>query len=89
MLIIVGYDKSFVRAYKKLNSNLQTEIKIAIESFKNIGNHLALKVHKLTGKLSDLYAFSVNYKIRIVFEYLEEGKEKVSLLRVGNHDIYK
>ncbi len=89
MLISVGYDKAFVRDYKKLNPSLQKVVKEVIEEFKKPENHLKLKVHKLHGKLEGQYSFSVDYKNRIVFEYLNNDVSSVSLLSVGSHDIYK
>lgn len=83
MLEII-YTPSFVRLYSKLSKNLQKEVKEKIENFKNKENHKTLKVHKLKGKLQNTFSFSVNYKIRIVFEY--ENKKSVNLLLVGAHD---
>jgi plasmid maintenance system killer protein len=50
-------------------------------------NHSSLKVHKLNGPLKGSYSFSVNYKIRIIFQYV--SKKEVVLLTVGDHKIYK
>lgn len=86
-MIKVFYKPSFVRQYKKLHGDLQEEVKDKILQFKNPETHIKLKVHKLKGKLQDFYSFSVNYKYRIVFIY--EKNQSVSLLSVGDHDIYK
>ena len=83
----VGYKPSFVKQYSGLELALKEEIKEKIEAFKNKANHKQLKVHKLKGRLSDYYSFSVNYKYRIIFIYLSP-KEAV-LLTVGDHAIYK
>ena len=83
----IGYKPTFIRQYCNLESELKEEVKEKIELFKNVNNHEQLKVHKLKGRLSGRYSFSVNYKIRIIFRY--ESKKKVSLLAVGDHDVYK
>ena len=83
----IVYRPEFVRLYNKLNLPLREEIKDKIELFKNISNHKTLKVHKLHGRLRNRYSFSVNYRYRIVFEYM--NKKTVALLSVGIHDIYK
>lgn len=70
--------------YKKLDTNLKEEVKEKISLFKNTINHEKLKVHKLKGALENTYSFSVNYKIRVVFEY--ESKNVANLLFVGDHD---
>ena len=58
-----------------------------IELFKNEKNHKLLKIHKLHGKMSGYFSFSVNYKFRIVFRY--ETKTEMVLLDIDDHDIYK
>lgn len=77
----------FIRLYNKLEHTLQIEIKEKIGLFKNVSNHKNLKVHKLHGRLKNRYSFSINYRYRIVFEYI--NKKTVALLSVGDHDIYK
>ncbi len=83
----VAYTPRFLRLFKKLPLGLQDEVIEKIELFKNIDNHQRLEVHKLKGKLKKFYGFSVDYKNRIVFEYLSENE--VALLAVGDHEIYR
>ena len=82
----VAFKPSFVRQYKRLDPQLQTEVREKIELFKDKTNHKQLKVHTLTGKLKGTLSFSVNYKIRIVFIY--EHEDLAVLLAVGGHEIY-
>ncbi len=84
---IVGYSPRFAKKYKSFEKNLRSEVKEKIELLKDAKNHKYLKVHKLHGVLRGCYSFSVNYKIRAVFEYI--SKEKILLLGVGDHDVYK
>ena len=70
--------------YKGLESALKDEIKEKILLFQDEKNHISLKVHKLHGDYKKCYAFSVNYRVRIVFEY--DDKKTVNLLYVGSHD---
>lgn len=58
-----------------------------IELFSDEDNHKMLKVHKLNGRLRGCYAFSVNYHIRIVFEYIGKPR-RAYLLAIGDHAIY-
>jgi mRNA-degrading endonuclease YafQ of YafQ-DinJ toxin-antitoxin module len=74
--------------YKKLPDALKEEVKQKIQDFQNPKNHQTLKVHSLTGRLKNTYSFSVNYKIRIVFQFDKNGKNTniAYLLYVGSHD---
>lgn len=80
------YAPRFVRQFKRLPKELQEEAFQKIDLFKNVKNHAVLNVHKLHGKFSASYSFSVNYKTRIVFDYV--SKIEVALLSIGDHDIY-
>ena len=86
-MIGISFKPSFVRQAKRLEQALFQELVEKIELLKHEKNHDILKVHKLHGTLSDCYSFSVNYKIRVVFEY--ETKNEIVLLAVGDHDVYK
>ena len=76
----------FIRHFKKLDLDLQEEALEKIELFKSVKNHKLLKIHKLHGPLTGRYSFSVNYKTRIVFSYI--NKKEVVLLAVGDHAVY-
>jgi addiction module RelE/StbE family toxin len=81
------YKPSFLRDFKKLPKDIQEEAFEKIELFKSTENHDKLKVHKLKGRLSSYYSFSVNYSHRIVFTY--EDRQTIVFLGIGDHDIYK
>ena len=80
------YAPHFTRKFKRLPEKLQEETLTKIEAFKDVKNHGALKVHKLRGHFTGCFSFSVNYKFRIVFEYV--SKDEVALLSIGDHKIY-
>jgi len=82
-MISARYTPTFVRMYLGLDQNLKEEIRESIELFRIRDNHTKLKVHKLKG-IENAYSFSVNYKIRIIFEY--ENKQTVNLIYIGFHD---
>ncbi|HEY4510764.1 MAG TPA: type II toxin-antitoxin system RelE/ParE family toxin [Candidatus Paceibacterota bacterium] len=79
----------FVRMFDKLEHGLQEEAVERIETFKDTSSHRALRVHKLHGKHKNYYAFSVNYRYRIVFKYSSAEKTEAILLAVGDHDLYR
>ena len=84
-MVTVFYTPNFIRRYKHLESSLKKEVKEKIKEFENPKNHKKLDVHKLTGRLDHGYAFSVNFKIRIIFEY-RKSKSQANLLSIGDHD---
>lgn len=86
-MLSVIYAPGFVRQFKKLEPPLQEEVLEKIKLFQDENNHQSLKMHKLHGVFKACYGFSVNYKTRIVFEYL--SKKEVALLAVGDHGLYK
>lgn len=83
----IRYKPSFLRQLKKLEPALQAEAREKIEMFKNIVHHEKLGVHKLKGQLLGFWSFSVNYRYRIVFEWVD--KKTAGLIAIGDHDIYK
>jgi mRNA-degrading endonuclease YafQ of YafQ-DinJ toxin-antitoxin module len=80
------YAPRFIRQFKHLPKDLQEEAIARIELFKDSKNHAFIKVHKLHGKLKKFYGFSVDFRNRIVFDYVSENE--VVLLTIGDHDIY-
>jgi mRNA-degrading endonuclease YafQ of YafQ-DinJ toxin-antitoxin module len=44
----------------------------------------SLKTHKLSGKLKELWSFSVDYDERILFYFTED--EKAVFVDIGSHD---
>lgn len=88
-MLNIFYKPTFIKKYSKLNESARKEVKDKIEQFRNVNNHRMLKVHKLSGVLSDKYAFSVNFQIRIIFQY-QKNRKSVDMLYIGNHDeLYK
>lgn len=88
-MIEVGYSVEFARIFKKLTQPLQQEIREKIELFKHKKNHPLLKVHKLHGPHAGTWSFLINYRYRIIFEYLDRKKQSVALVTVGDHSIYE
>ena len=74
-MIIFIWDKGFKKAYKKRIGNnefLKKKFWEAIKLFSGNPFHPRLKTHKLTGKLSGLYAFKVSYDCRVIFRFISE-----------------
>ena len=82
----VSFKPSFVRQINKLEQGLVDEVLYKIDILKNSDDDATLKIHKLHGRMKNKWSFSVNYKIRIIFEY--ESKKEIVLLAIGDHDVY-
>lgn len=85
--IEVSFASRFTHKIKQFDHVLKKEVAESVKMFENTDNHKNLKVHKLNGRLRNCYGFSVNYKVRIVFEYTD--KNHAILLAIGDHDVYK
>lgn len=78
------FTSRFQRAFKKLPKDLQQIAGRKIDIFREAQFHPILHTHKLT--IGDLWAFSVDYKNRIVFEFHDDV---ITLLNIGDHSIYR
>ena len=75
------YSPIFLRQYRKLESDIQRQAESKEKVFRRNPFDERLRTHKLHGKLSDLWAFSVNSKVRIVFEFAEETLNASDLMK--------
>ncbi len=83
----ISFAPNFLRTLRSLPLALREEVKEKIFLLQDQKNHHSLRVHKLKGRLGRCYAFSVNYKFRIIFQYV--GKPpRAYLINIGDHDLY-
>ena len=81
------YWPKFAKYFKKLPIEIQ---KIAVEKekvFRKDPFDPVLKTHKLHGEFREYWSFSVNYKIRIIFKFID--KNTAAFYSIGNHNIYE
>lgn len=81
------YSPRFEDDYEKINEQLKIKAEAKENIFRNNPFDDRLKTHKLSGKFGDLWAFSVDYDCRIIFEF-KSGKAAV-FHAIGGHSIYK
>lgn len=86
-MIPLIFAPAFLRQLKSLPNELQAEVIEKVELFQERQNHRFLKVHKLKGSLRGVLSFSVNYRMRIIFQYNSKGEAE--LLAIGDHDVYR
>ncbi len=83
----VNYSPTFFKSLRKLPKSqlkfLEKQEKIFMKDIFDP----RLKTHKLKGKFSDFYSFSISYHWRIIFHL--EGNDTIVLDNIGTHEIYK
>lgn len=86
-MVKISFSSSFRRAFKKrIKGNLDLEAKFwqKVEQFTIDPFEQSLKTHKLSGKLKDLWSFSLEYDERVLFYFTEDGN--AIFVDIGNHD---
>lgn len=76
------FERNFKRFLKK-HPDLETLIEERLDLFIQNPQTATLNTHKLTGNLSEQWAFSINYSYRITFIW--QG-DNVYLTNIGAHD---
>lgn len=86
-MIEVSFSSSFKRAYKKRvkgNSNLEIRFWQKLEQFTIDPFDQSLRTHKLSGKVQELWSFSVAYDIRVLFYFTDDSN--AVFVDIGSHD---
>lgn len=83
----IEYSSNFVKQFKKLTPQIKKQAIKAELLFKKNPFSPKIRTHKLTGRLSSLWAFSIDYRNRIIFEFIDKGK--VVFYKIGSHEIYR
>ena len=87
----IGWTPKSLRAFKRIirrNPQLRPLIEQTLTQLAEDPFHPSLRTHKLTGELSGIWSCSIDYKLRILFEFVQspEGEEAILLLNLGSHD---
>lgn len=83
----VSFSSAFKRALKKRikgNTDLEAKFWQKLELFTVDPYDQSLKTHKLSGKLKEVWSFSVDYDERVLFYFTEDGK--AVFVDIGSHD---
>ena len=83
----IDYSKKFLKSLKKIPERIIDQAEEKEKIFRENSFNPVLKIHKLSGKDKDCWAFWVNYSYRIKFIFSKE--DEVLFLDIGQHDIYK
>lgn len=84
----VAFSNSFKRAFKRKIKGTEVEQEFWSRTDLFIEDPFAskLKTHKLSGKLKDLWSFSIGYDLRVVFFFTEDKPKKVVFIDIGSHN---
>lgn len=80
------YSSKFEREYKNLALGIKKQAEEKEKIFRKDSYDPRLKTHKLKGALRDFWAFSIDRKNRIIFEFIDENI--IWFHSVGDHSIY-
>ncbi|MBT4936456.1 hypothetical protein HON22_00915 [Candidatus Peregrinibacteria bacterium] len=81
----IVFTSHFKKAFKKLSHKNQEDFFNKLEVLKVDMNHSQLRMHRLHGAMKDFFAFSLNYSVRVVFQY---DQNSIYLYDIGSHKIY-
>jgi len=73
-MIEIAFSSSFKRAFKKKiagKKERENNFWRKIELFKDDPFDPQLKTHKLSGKLKDLWSFTLEYDLRVIFAFAD------------------
>lgn len=88
------WGKSFVKAFKRVIKRqpmLRNDIEETLLLLAEYPFAPSLATHKLKGELSDSWACSVKYDLRIIFGFIksedeDQSEDDILLLEIGTHD---
>ena len=82
-----SYTRRAVRFLRK-HPELRNQYQKTLELLELNPQHPSLRLHKLSGCLSDLHSVSINPSYRITLEFLVEG-DRMLPVNIGKHeDVY-
>ena len=80
------YLQKFERDYRKMSEKIKNIAEKREKIFRKNPFDRRLKTHKLHGELSEFWSFSINYRYRVIFDFVDEST--VRFYTIGKHDIY-
>lgn len=83
----IYYSTKFEREYKRLPIHIKKITEEKEKIFRINPSDPRLNVHKLKGQLSGYWAFWIDQKYRVIFEYSK--KDTIWFHSVGDHSIYR
>jgi len=91
-MITLNWSSSYKRAFKKTikkDTPLKDKILASMDLLQQDPFQPKLKTHKLKGILEGSWACSVDYDLRIVFDFVKNqgmGETEILLINIGTHE---
>lgn len=82
----IEFSTRYVRSLKKLSEEVKREAREKEIIFRQNPLDSRLKTHKLSGKFKGYWSYSVNYKNRVIFRFIND--REVLFFNIGLHPIY-
>ncbi len=88
----IAWSPKSLRAFKRIirqNPQLRPLIEKTLKRLSENPFHPALRTHKITGDLAGIWACSIDYSYRILFEFIahpDSEEDAILLLNLGSHD---
>jgi mRNA-degrading endonuclease YafQ of YafQ-DinJ toxin-antitoxin module len=85
----VAFSEPFKKALKKKfrnNPDFENQFWLSLQLFIENPFHAQLKTHKLSGRLRNLWSFSISYHYRVVFYFTIDKPKKAVLIDIGTHE---
>ncbi len=86
-MLKVAFSSSFQKALKKRierDKVLEKRFWETLEIFIHDPFDERLRTHKLSGKLKELWSFTMGYDVRVIFYF--SNKDKAVFIDIGKHD---
>ena len=84
----VSFSKSFRKSFEKRikSTETRTEFWVRLELFIQDPFDPKLKTHKLSGKLKNLWSFSIENDVRVVFLFTDDKPKRAVFVDLGSHN---
>lgn len=86
-MIEISYSPQFAKMYKRLPMQVKKAAERRELIFRENPHDPRLKTHKLSGRLKNYWAFSIDYHYRIIFSFISENE--IHFHAIGTHQIYE
>lgn len=83
---VIHFDEAFHKQFLTLPKAIQKKAVKAETLFRGNAFHPSLRLHKLGGKIKELWSISIDRKYRIMFKPMPDGV--ILFISIGSHAIY-